>query len=1042
MHRLFFFALIIFLSLHLSAQITPVALPPDHIQRCSTMELLEAAIKKNPAILEQWKQEGERRYQAYLQRKALGKIQQPDTLIIPIVFHLVDEDSRLAWITDRNIYDQVEMLNDGYNGLKSDEYKNVIPNQIYNRKGSIPIKFVLARRTPAGILTSGIERRSNTTPGRIDIKSTATGGLDAWDTEKYLNIWVGTFTGNDDNLLGVSTFPFTTTEGPQGVVVSIATLPYTSNVSRSYYPIYSEGATLIHEIGHYFYLWHTFGDLSYCNNQDFRLQPGWPLPDSAGLSADDTPSEKQDNNTIYGNPSVNFFDGCTTETFGEMYGSFMNYFDDRALFMFSNGHRKRVEACIDLYRSNLANSNGAIAPTPINDAYVVSVTPYGSPERKIQILNNVPLTVRLRNYGNQVLNSVKLNLLVDGNTVLQHVYALNLDPGKDTDINLGPLNLTAGNRILTIYSSDPNGGLDNFNANDTLQSFVSVVPPPIAAPYNQNFNGGIFPPAGWQIWNPNNDGTWSSSSTSGYPEAGSATMQFRNFSGAGQLDELVMPALDMGTSDSSVLSFNYAYAVYNNSIVSTWDGLEIYLSNDNGRNYQLIYKKTGNFLKTLATNQTTAFTALPTESSKWAQENINLTKYLNGNPLLIKFRATNAKGNNLYIDNVAVSAVTSLNRDVQAISISGVPQYVCGEMPTPSATFRSNGKDTLKSLVVSYRINNGSVVQKSWSGTLTQSQSALIAFDKIPNLNPGSYLLTVYTSQPNGIDDEFTANDTISTWFYVMGRATTPVSESFESSGFPPNQWVLQQNGNGHSWDRTTSAASDGSASVMISNFQFNMEGKSDNLISPVVAANSTYDSLFVSFDYAYAPGSNYPGTTGNPEDTLNVKVTLDCGQTFTSIFKDFGNSLVTVPNPESRKNSSFVPGADDWKNARIYLDPTIGKSDYQIFFESKGNHRNNLFIDNIKIFGIVVPPLLKEQGYLLYPSPFQNQLIVRNYQQPTDLKSVQIFNAVGQLIWQQQFQGDAQKQIFVNTSGWERGIYIVKMIYTSKTIVGRVLKL
>ncbi len=61
-------------------------------------------------------------------------------------------------------------------------------------------------------------------------------GLDAWDTNKYLNIWCGTFTGGDDGLLGIATFPFTTTEGPQGVVVSIATLPYASNVSRSYFP--------------------------------------------------------------------------------------------------------------------------------------------------------------------------------------------------------------------------------------------------------------------------------------------------------------------------------------------------------------------------------------------------------------------------------------------------------------------------------------------------------------------------------------------------------------------------------------------------------------------------------------------------------------------------------------------------------------------------------------------------------------------------------------------------------------------------------------
>ncbi len=135
---------------------------------------------------------------------------QATEIIIPIVFHLVDSAQRLAGITDRDIYEQVEILNRDYGGRKADLYKNVIPPEIYARLGRIPVKFVLARRTPDGALTTGIERRAIATPDHISIKAYSTGGLDAWDVTKYVNVWAGAFSGADDGLLGIATFPFTT----------------------------------------------------------------------------------------------------------------------------------------------------------------------------------------------------------------------------------------------------------------------------------------------------------------------------------------------------------------------------------------------------------------------------------------------------------------------------------------------------------------------------------------------------------------------------------------------------------------------------------------------------------------------------------------------------------------------------------------------------------------------------------------------------------------------------------------------------------------
>ena len=150
---------------------------------CSQILIMQEAIKKDPTLPQKWKAEGERQYQLYLQRQQqiTFRTEQAEatTITIPIVFHLVDDAATLANFSDRDIIEQVEILNRDYGGNKINDYLNVIPPEITARIGKIPIKFVLARRDPNGALTSGIERRANTTPDHINIKSFSTGGLNA-----------------------------------------------------------------------------------------------------------------------------------------------------------------------------------------------------------------------------------------------------------------------------------------------------------------------------------------------------------------------------------------------------------------------------------------------------------------------------------------------------------------------------------------------------------------------------------------------------------------------------------------------------------------------------------------------------------------------------------------------------------------------------------------------------------------------------------------------------------------------------------------------
>ena len=1026
-------------------------------RRCETMEDLDRIIRNNPAIVAQWRAEGQRQYNAYLKRReaSKGEREQAGELIIPIVFHIVDSAQRQAWITDRDIYEQVEMLNRDYAGRKADGFKGLVPKEISDRTGRIPIKFVLARRTPGGSLSSGIERRVGASPDHVNIKSTATGGLDAWDVTKYVNVWCGTFSGSEAGLLGIATFPFTTGNGAQGVVIGTATLPFTSATTRSYYPTYTEGATLSHELGHYFYLWHTFGDNAACNNADFRIQDGWPLASGAGPEGDDTPDQKGNPSAdgfVYGNPSQNYNVGCIDVPYGIVYGSFMNYFDDRSLFMFTDGQRKRVESCIELYRAGLKTSNGATPPVAVTDAFLVNSNPRGTPERRATFMNNSPIKAIVRNLGTSNLTSVTVNLSIDGGAPAATAFTIALAPGSDTTLSLGNLAAAAGGHTLTIYTSAPNAAADNFTANDTLQSFIIINQSSITAPFAESFTGATFPPAQWLVYNPNGGtSTWTRNSTSGFTAAGAASFSNYNINQVGTLDELITPAINLGSSDSSVLSFSVAHAVYDNVDVSTWDGIEVYVSGDGGLTYNMAYKKTGAFLKTIDAAQTGSFAATPAQPERWRRESVNLTPYIiPGQRMLIKFRNTNAYGNNTYVDDISVSAANLPTRDAAAISLLKVPPVLCGGSSlTPSFVFGNKGKDSITSLKINYRLDNGTVTTLTYTGLLTRGQTAQLPLNTISNIPAGSHVLTVYTSDPNGLPDQVTINDTLKVNLLVLAPVPAPVREGFDGTVFPPANWILVNSNTPYSWQRTNLSSTDGTAAAFIRNYAIkNNAGSKDDLYAPLVQLAAP-DSVFVQFDVAHVT-ARYPGATAIQLDTLEILLTKDCGVTFSSVYKKWGAELQTVGGPNFpavypvSDTTGFIPGLrSQWRRDSVNLTPQLAGSTgtFQLVFRNITNNGNNTYLDNVNISSIILPAKLKAQGYLIAPNPSNGLVNIRHYLPPVNLKGVQVINPAGQVIIQKTYTGNAISSIPLDLTGYANGIYTIRMVYDDKVVMERIVK-
>lgn len=269
---------------------------------------------------------------------------------IPVVFHIVGPNPNL--ITDSMVRYQIAVLNRDYAGTNADSTNAA---GFYNVRGRLKFVFELAKRSPDGCDTNGITRTvSNatfTSPTINLIKYNSTGGHDAWDSYncKYLNIWVGTVT---DNLLGKATFPFTNVPPQeQGVFVGFNT--FMNNPALG---VFTYGRTLVHEVGHYFGLFHIWGDLAGCGTDD---------------SIGDTPLQDVASS---GQPVAPVFDICSPAATvnGINFQNFMDYSDDTVLTMFTKQQDSVMVASLFVYanRSFLIDpKNKALQPREENQLF-------------------------------------------------------------------------------------------------------------------------------------------------------------------------------------------------------------------------------------------------------------------------------------------------------------------------------------------------------------------------------------------------------------------------------------------------------------------------------------------------------------------------------------------------------------------------------------------------------------------------------------------------------------------------------------------------
>jgi len=249
-----------------------------------------------------------------------------ETIYLPVVIHIV-YNKTIENISDAQVKSQLRVLNDDYGNSNIDKIN--IPGVFAPLAADTKIKFCLAQVDPQGRKTGGIVRKYTTKEyfsPEDGMKSSAQGGDDAWDSKRYLNIWVCNMSGRT---MGYSSLP----GGPanmDGVVISYDVFGTGENVRSPF----NKGRTATHEIGHWLGLKHIWGD-AICGTD----------------LVEDTPTQQYYN---YGCPAFPHVSNCSPNTNGDMFMNFMDFTNDGCMNMFTIGQKQRMRALFA--KGNLRNS--------------------------------------------------------------------------------------------------------------------------------------------------------------------------------------------------------------------------------------------------------------------------------------------------------------------------------------------------------------------------------------------------------------------------------------------------------------------------------------------------------------------------------------------------------------------------------------------------------------------------------------------------------------------------------------------------------------
>ncbi|MFN8278376.1 MAG: M43 family zinc metalloprotease [Chitinophagales bacterium] len=374
--------------------------------------------------------------------------------------------------------------------------------------------------------------------------------------------------------------------------------------------------------------------------------------------------------------------------------------------------------------------------------------------------------------------------------------------------------------------------------------------------------------------------------------------------------------------------------------------------------------------------------------------------------------------------------------------------------PAPIAEYGANKRYVCLGSPVKftdYSYNYNSLDSRTWTfpgdADITTSNNAS---ENITFSSPGFKEVQLQVTNTSGSDTK------IKSIVYVADNSnpiTAPAIETFEDRGLSESRWVpLNYDNNQTSFSYFDKVGHSSRSCYKLNNYDSRYRNDLDELVSPPYDLSYLTDAEFrISFRYSFATFNS--NGVNNPDDSLVVYISKDCGATWKSIYSNGRAGLY---------NAGYIAGPytpqsaeEYWRKVSVNLKTANGIGapykaagvlfKFAVFSSYLGN---NFYLDNINIGNVDETFLgindhVAIEGLSVYPNPATDKAIVEISTSSPKEVSMKLVDLTGKEI-KTVYEGaiDGDQRINFETGDLASGIYHLQVVSGKDRLVRKFVKL
>ncbi|MCP4122083.1 MAG: T9SS type A sorting domain-containing protein [Bacteroidetes bacterium] len=443
-------------------------------------------------------------------------------------------------------------------------------------------------------------------------------------------------------------------------------------------------------------------------------------------------------------------------------------------------------------------------------------------------------------------------------------------------------------------------------------------------PIAEDFESGVFPPAGWIAESSEVGGLIAA--PVGFQSDNSAFWD--NFTFPDLRADLTLPSLDFDAVGRAELTFDLSHTYYNGIGGPLYDTLALAYSIDCGGTWVEFWRKDdGDVLNPLFTADASGAGFVPTSDDDWRAESVDVT-FLQGNGnVKIRFEGRGGYGNSMFIDNI--------NIDAELVGPDEVFAYYTVEDGAgclgSAITFIEASTAGANTVITSWEWDfDATGVGGADPATFSGENPPAVTFT-----TPGDYTV-ILTVSDGSVSDDY------STVISFGGSEDLTFTENFAMTEFPPAGWVNVL------WEQAAESSDPLLGSLFADNW--NVVGLQSKAWTPALDM-SWYDQIEMTFDVAHARFS------GNENEGVVISGSSDCGASYDEVWSKYDFDADPLYTTADFEAEWFPEDADDWREESVDLSVFNDNNAVSVEIYNDGAWGNNTFVDGINIEGWLFNP-------------------------------------------------------------------------------------